>query len=237
MASTAIVGALLVVGPAWAQSGQGSQAPARREPVQQQKQQSETKRPGAGQAMPIQDTKGFAQHTGTLRGSQIIGTKVRDRAGKDVGQIEDLIVGADGKVSFAVISFGGILGMGEKLFAVPWNAVSYDPQERVGQVAVRRETLERARGFDRDDYPDTRDQAWTESTRRNWSDASITAAVKSRLGAERAGNLKDVDVDADEGVVKLSGSVPSDEAKRRAAEIVRDVEGVKRVENNIEVKG
>lgn len=67
-------------------------------------------------------------------------------------------------------------------------------------------------------------------------DASITAAVQSRLTADRMANFTRVDVDTQQGVVNLSGIVPSADQKVRAAEIARQVQGVKRVNNNLQVQ-
>ena len=57
----------------------------------------------------------------------IIGTKVVNPQHEDLGKIEDLIVDSSGRVSYAVLSFGGFLGMGDKDFAIPFNAFAFDP--------------------------------------------------------------------------------------------------------------
>ena len=69
------------------------------------------------------------------------------------------------------------------------------------------------------------------------SDASITTAVQSKLTADRVSNFTRVDVDTDRGVVNLSGVVVSADQKARAAELARQVNGVKRVNNNLQVEG
>jgi hyperosmotically inducible periplasmic protein len=70
---------------------------------------------------------------------------------------------------------------------------------------------------------------------RNIDDATISATVKTNLAAERAVTLTKIDVDTNEGVVHLSGVVDSVEMKQRAAEVARQVSGVKRVVNNLQV--
>ncbi|MCO5381646.1 MAG: PRC-barrel domain-containing protein [Methanosarcina barkeri] len=56
-----------------------------------------------------------------LSASTIKGDKVVNRAGEDLGKIEELMIDLeDGRVAYAVLSFGGFLGMGNKLFAIPW---------------------------------------------------------------------------------------------------------------------
>jgi hyperosmotically inducible protein len=69
------------------------------------------------------------------------------------------------------------------------------------------------------------------------SDASITTAVQSKLTADRLSNFTRVDVDTDRGVVNLRGVVASADQKARAAELARQVNGVKRVNNNLQVEG
>jgi hyperosmotically inducible protein len=71
---------------------------------------------------------------------------------------------------------------------------------------------------------------------QNVSDASITTAVQSKLTADRISNFTRVDVDTERGVVNLSGVVASADQKARAAELARQVNGVKRVNNNLQVE-
>lgn len=68
----------------------------------------------------------WADHTQPeiVKGSEIIGKSVQTMDGKDIGEIEDLAVDElDGQVRYVVLFFGGILGLGEKYFAIPWEAL------------------------------------------------------------------------------------------------------------------
>jgi hypothetical protein len=67
---------------------------------------------------------------------------------------------ASGKVAYAVLSFGGLLGMGDKLFAVPWAALSLDTAKKRFTVNVLKDALKYAPGFDKDHWPSMSDQAW-----------------------------------------------------------------------------
>lgn len=71
---------------------------------------------------------------------------------------------------------------------------------------------------------------------RHIDDASITAAIKAKLAGDRLGALTGVDVDTVNGIVYLSGTVPDPVAKQRAAELAREVDGVARVENNLQAR-
>ena len=68
------------------------------------------------------------------------------------------------------------------------------------------------------------------------SDASISTAVQSKLTADRVSNFTRVDVDTERGIVNLSGVVQSAEQKARASELARQVNGVKRVNNNLQIQ-
>lgn len=81
--------------------------------------------------------------------------------GEDLGKIEDIMIDLDrGCVDYAVLSFGGALGIGEKLFAVPWNAMTLDTEKHCFYLNVTKEQLKKAPGFDQDNWPDTQDRGW-----------------------------------------------------------------------------
>jgi hypothetical protein len=67
-----------------------------------------------------------------------------------------------GQVSYAVLSFGGFLGMGEKLFAVPWSALTLDTQHKRFTLDVSKDRLESAPGFDSDHWPNMSDLTWAQ---------------------------------------------------------------------------
>lgn len=186
---------------------------------------------------PVQSTKRFAEHSGLARTSAVVGTTVKDASDKDAGKIEDLLMDSRGQVAYAVVSFGGLMGIGDKLFAVPWNAVVYDRETKIAHLDVKKDTLDRAPSFPKDKYPDTSDREWGSGVRGTWNDASITASVKGKLASEKAATLLKVDVDTNQGIVQLNGSVDSERTKQRASELARQVDGVRKVVNNLKVHG
>lgn len=107
---------------------------------------------------------GFAEPENTHRvlgASDILGDRVRNRGGEDLGTIEEIMLDLEqGRIAYAVLSFGGFLGIGDKLFAVPWTALQTDRTEHEFVLDVDRETLEKAPGFDKDDWPDMADPAF-----------------------------------------------------------------------------
>jgi hypothetical protein len=184
----------------------------------------------------IQDTKRFAEHSGLARTSDLVGLSVKDASGKDAGKIEDLLTNSRGQVAYAVVSFGGIMGIGDKLYAVPWNAMVIDREAKTAYLDVTKDTLDRAPSFSKDKWPESTDREWGPGARTTWNDASITAGVKSKLATEQAATLLKVNVDTSQGVVQLNGTVDTERTKQRATELARQVDGVRKVVNNLKVQ-
>ena len=89
------------------------------------------------------------------------GDDVRNHSGDDLGTIEELMLDVrDGSIAYAVLSFGGFLGMGDKLFAVPWSALTLVHDEEYFLLNVEKSVLENAPGFDKDSWPDFTDTTW-----------------------------------------------------------------------------
>src|SRR5438874_9590959 len=104
------------------------------------------------------DNKRFRR---VMSAGTLAGDHVRNSAGEDLGKIEEIMLDVPtGRVAYAVLSFGGFLGMGNKLFAVPWNALTLDEQEHQFILDVDKEVLESAPGFDKDNWPDMADPSW-----------------------------------------------------------------------------
>ena len=96
-----------------------------------------------------------------LSASSIIGDEVRNRADEDLGKIEDLMIDTrDGRVAYAVLSFGGLMDIGDKLFAVPMEALRLDNAEKCFLLDKPKEELKNAPGFDKDEWPDTASPVW-----------------------------------------------------------------------------
>lgn len=91
----------------------------------------------------------------------LVGNDVYNMDNEDVGEIEEIMLDMrSGRVDYAVLSFGGFLGVGKKLFAVPWNALELDTENKRFTLNVAKERLEQAPGFDRDHWPDMADESW-----------------------------------------------------------------------------
>ncbi len=96
-----------------------------------------------------------------LSASTLAGDRVRNSAGDDLGKIEEIMIDIPtGRVAYSVLSFGGFLGMGNKLFAVPWEALTVDEANHEFVLNVDKQMLENAPGFDKDNWPDMADPNW-----------------------------------------------------------------------------
>ena len=96
-----------------------------------------------------------------LKASSMIGTSVVSTSGDNLGDVKEVVIDPrSGKVAYAVISFGGFLGMGEKLFAVPFSALKYNAEKNEYALNVSKERLKTAPGFDPDHWPAMSDEKW-----------------------------------------------------------------------------
>ena len=93
--------------------------------------------------------------------STLTGYRVRSPENDDLGTIEEIMIDPrSGRLAFAVLCFGGALGLGDKLFAIPWNLLRLDTDERVLVLVCECERLHGAPAFDQDDWPDFGDESW-----------------------------------------------------------------------------
>jgi sporulation protein YlmC with PRC-barrel domain len=91
-----------------------------------------------------------------LSASTIIGDEVKNRAGEHLGNVEEIMFDINsGHIAYAVLSFGGFMGLGDKYFAIPWAALSVDTEAHALILDVDKETLQNAPGFDKDNWPQT----------------------------------------------------------------------------------
>jgi sporulation protein YlmC with PRC-barrel domain len=96
-----------------------------------------------------------------VKASTIIGTDVVSPNGDSLGDIKEVVIDPrTGRVAYAVVSFGGFLSMGEKLFAIPFSSFKYDITTNKYVLDVSKERLKAAPGFDADHWPAMSDEKW-----------------------------------------------------------------------------
>jgi sporulation protein YlmC with PRC-barrel domain len=112
--------------------------------------------------------------------SKLIGIDVHNAAGKDIGEINDVIIDANnGRVHYAVLAFGGFMGMGEKLFAYPLTSFKLSDRDNRMILDVSEDKLKSSPGFERNKWPD-------------WNDATYRGEIDQRYGVkdERVGTAR-----------------------------------------------
>lgn len=87
-------------------------------------------------------------HTSAIRAKKVIGTSVKDPTGSSIGKVEDIVLDKQSNhIMYAVVGFGGFLGMGEKYHPLPWSTLDYDPSEGGYVVNLTKEQLKAAPAY------------------------------------------------------------------------------------------
>jgi sporulation protein YlmC with PRC-barrel domain len=125
----------------------------------------------------IKKTDPDKRYRQVLAASTLDGDRVRNSAGEDLGMVDDIMIDIpSGRVAYVVLSVGGVLGMGNKLFALPWDVLTVDEDEKCFICDVDKQTLKNAPGFDKDNWPDMADPAFASrlhshyGTRPDWDE-------------------------------------------------------------------
>lgn len=101
-----------------------------------------------------------------LSSSTLSGDAIKNPQGESLGDLKDIMIDTNsGKVAYAVLSFGGVLGMGDKLFAVPWESLAVDGENKCLLLNVSKERLKDAPGFDKDHWPNFADPVFADQLR------------------------------------------------------------------------
>jgi sporulation protein YlmC with PRC-barrel domain len=141
-----------------------------------------------------------------VRASQLMGLNIQNSQGESVGEIKDLVIDSNtGKIRYAAVTYGGIFGLGDKLFAVPFEAFKVtrnpdDPDDHddfVMVLDVTKQQLEGAQGFDQDHWPNMADRNMLQDLDKRYN------INRQRLKNRDARTDIDLDVDRDGVDVKV----------------------------------
>ena len=120
-----------------------------------------------------------AQRINAFMVEKIIGSQVINAKGEELGKIESLVIDIDsGRILYAVLGSGGLLGFGDKLFPIPWEALAALPSEGIFFLNESKEQMEKAPFFNKSNLPDMTDLHWGEDVFKHYG---IPGYVRSGL--------------------------------------------------------
>jgi sporulation protein YlmC with PRC-barrel domain len=166
-----------------------------------------------------------------FRAHDLIGLNVRNKANENIGSVNDLVVDMkSGEVRYVAVSHGGVAGVGGKLFAVPWDAMTFQMGEpnkadsRFFVFDVTKEQLDNAKGFDTSHWPNVGDAQWAKTagkTKEHSTVKDVTTGERPTVvyetvfraskidgldvqndAKEDLGDLNDIMIDVTKGMVK-----------------------------------
>lgn len=144
------------------------------------------------------DTYGMYKSQGEGPGPRLMGADtlmgedVYNHKDEDLGDIKEIMIDMNtGRVAYAVLSFGGFLGIADKLFAVPWSALKLDTENKRFILNVDKERLESAPGFDKDHWPDMADPTWQNTINSYYGTKSYTDTTYTEPSSTQTKSTKD----------------------------------------------
>jgi sporulation protein YlmC with PRC-barrel domain len=123
--------------------------------------------PAAGGSAPPMKTPPGAHRL--IAAGTVAGNHVRNLAGEELGRIEDLMIDLNtGRIIYAVLSFGGFLGIGDRRYPVPWSALRIHAERNELILDLSRSDLEKAPAFEKDSWPDMASPSFDEEIRAHY---------------------------------------------------------------------
>jgi sporulation protein YlmC with PRC-barrel domain len=111
--------------------------------------------------MPAPRGASSVQDPVLLRSSTLFDYRVKSPQGEDLGKIEEVMIDMEvGRVAYAILSFGGFLGLGNKWVPVPWDAVALRPDEKALILTIEKQKLQKAPNFEATTLPELANRQW-----------------------------------------------------------------------------
>ena len=124
-------------------------------------------RPAETKAVDSRKAGGSDAWEKTHRATKIIGTDVRNAQGDDLGDIKEIILNPNGgSIAYVIVSMGGVMGVGDKLYAVPWKALKLDTTRNEFILNADKSRLKNAPSFDANRWPDMANDQWNSEVHR-----------------------------------------------------------------------
>lgn len=131
-----------------------------------------------------------AARTTSVSLERLLDEEVRDAEGHDIGKVEDLILDTDsGSIDFAIVEFGGFLGINSRYHLIPWPALKVDAERHNFVMDVTKARVDQAPWFDRRHVPATDDSDYLDSVFQYWGfdrNEQHQRAARVQYGEEQA---------------------------------------------------
>ena len=99
-----------------------------------------------------------------MAASTLDGDKIMSTDGEEIGKVKEIMLDVQaGRIAYVVMSCGGFLGIGDKLLAIPWNALTLDTTRKCFLLSLSSERIKNAPGFDKQNWPSMADPTWATS--------------------------------------------------------------------------
>ncbi|TDV21039.1 PRC-barrel domain-containing protein [Paraburkholderia caballeronis] len=132
-----------------------------------------------------------------MAASTLDSDRVLSSDGEEVGKVKDIMLDVQtGRVAYVVMSSGGFLGIGDKLLAIPWSALTLDTNRKCFLLAMPSERVKDAPGFDKDHWPAMADRTWASSVHQYygrdpyWDTDTALPGEDPRYEPPEAGGVK-----------------------------------------------
>jgi sporulation protein YlmC with PRC-barrel domain len=113
-----------------------------------------------------------------MSASSLIKNYVYNRLNQEIGSLKEIMLDVpSGRVAYAVLAVGGFLGLGERLYAIPWGSLTLDEDRQCFIMDVQKERLEQAPTLDPDHWPDMSDPSWSTRIDSYWQNPSEAAEI------------------------------------------------------------
>src|SRR3569623_1205524 len=161
-----------------------------------------------------------------LRAKDIVGMNVRNAQGEKLGDVKDLMVDFEhpARIRYAALDYGGFLGVGDKLFAVPWQSMKlrHDPdnnQRMFLELDVDKDSLKNAPGFDKDHWPNFADNHWADEVHKHYRVHTENANVDGDVKKAPAKSDKNVATALIRRVSKIQGIEVKNEENQKIGKV------------------
>jgi sporulation protein YlmC with PRC-barrel domain len=114
-----------------------------------------------GSKKPQMSSHSHSPGATVLSASSLEGNEIVNLQEETLGSVKEIMLDTGtGRVAYVVLSSGGLLGIGDRLFAIPWSALSLDTENKRFVLDADAERIKNAPGFDKDNWPDMADRSW-----------------------------------------------------------------------------